>query len=108
VYPTALEPATQRLHDPANASLQTLLSFNTMESGGAGPSSSTGERAPGDETDDDADLEPAFLDDEADEVAFDLDEEAGPDTAPPECLLMVYQCTCTHSPHAPPWSDTAS
>jgi tetratricopeptide (TPR) repeat protein len=29
-------------------------------------------------------------------------EEACPDTALPDCSLIVYQCTCTHSPLSPP------
>ena len=28
--------------------------------------------------------------------------------APPDYLLVVYQCTRTHLPHAPPWPDHSS
>jgi hypothetical protein len=34
--------------------------------------------------------------------------KAGPAHSFPLCLLMVYQCTRTRSPHPPPWPHTAS
>ena len=30
-------------------------------------------------------------------------ERCVPLLAPPGCLLLVYRCTRTHSPHPPPW-----
>ena len=29
-------------------------------------------------------------------------------TQTPDCLLIVYPCARAHSPHPPPWPDTAS